>query len=592
MPKTNNFPGRVSDGWTALASGCNSGIAPNLILPTQYAFGINTACRGGWLHPRPGWKKITLDFQDDADAQTAFESTLFQEMGGYQLDSGAASIISMQGGRQFQILIDYDNEFLVNEITIAGDPNAPNLPMAWSCQAENYFILQDGQSKCFIFDGASARRALPNQIPVGNQITYYKGRIWVAQGREYVAGNQVFDPSGGGNKSIDYRDSVLWFTENKFLAGGGAFAVPVQSGDITGFKPVASANPQQSDGQGELVVMTLTNAFATNVPNDRIAWQNTVYPLQRVLQLSSGGYSQDSIINVNEDLFYRTQRGISTVAYTVRNQGQWGNRPLSTEMNRILAYDSESFLPYCRGCQFDNRMLMTASPGFSQNHGVYWRCLVPLDFYPISSMSQTSPPAWDGIWTGLRFLKVITVQHFGVERCFAFALNQFDKIELWELTKSDKEDNDGETRRINWSVESRAMNFKNPFDFKELMSSDLYFDEVSGEVNFRAFYRPDSYGCWIPWEEWDACAKTSFCPDDFGTCPTLPNFKSQYRTQRQLRQPADTFDPIQAQGALHRTFFELQVRFEIDGYCRMKQMRLNSIYKPDLPEMEQYIGGT
>lgn len=580
-PRT--FPGRLSDGWLALAGGTNSGVAPNLIQPTQDSFAINVQHRGGWPKPRPGFAKITLNFQDDESAEIGFQNLLFQEVGGYQNDAGAASLIAMIGGRQFQIIIDSDREFLVNEITIPGDLNNPTLPLAWSVQAENYFIIQDGQSKPFIFDGASSRRALPLQIPVGNQMAYYQGRIWVANGRNYVAGNQVFDPSGKGTAALQYRDSMLWFTENQFLAGGGAFSVPNQSGNITGFKPIASVNTAL--GQGELIVTTLTNAFATTVPTDRLLWQNTTYPVQRMIQLSQGAYSQDSLVNSGEDIYYRTQYGISSIAYAVRNQGQTGSRVLSSEMDRILKQDPESFLPYCRGTRFDNRVLMTSSPGLSRDHGVYWRCLLPLDFFPISSMGQSSPPAWDGIWTGINFLKLVTVQHYGVERCFALALNEANQIELWELTKHDQNDNDGTVRRITWSMESRAMSFGNAFDMKELMSSDLYFDEVSGTVNFTAQYRPDGYPCWVDWETWDACATTQQC-DWTGACTTLPNFKPQYRPQRQLKQPEDAF---QAQNKkLFRTFFELQVRLQMVGYCRMKQMRLNAINKPDLPEMEQF----
>lgn len=585
---TRTFPGRISDGWLSTPQGCNSGVAPNLILPTQYAFAINTACRGGWIKPRGGWVKCTLDWQGETEAETAFKNLLFQEMSGYMNDAGAAFLMSSIGGRQFKIDIDNDRNFLASEITLAGDLNNPTFQIAWSVQAENFWILQDGQSLPLIWDGASLRRAIPalRQVPVGNQMAYYDNRLWVAKGREYVAGNQAFDQSGKGSSAVNYRDSMLFFTENVFLAGGGAFQVPVQSGNITGFKIIASANTAL--GQGELIVTTTSKAFATRVPSDRLLWQNTTYPIQRVLQLTRGAYSQDCLVNVNEDIFCRTKNGVSSIMFTVRNQGQWGSRVLSTEMDRIFSQDPEDFLSFCRGCEFDNRLLMTASPGLSRGHGVYWNCLVPLDFFPISSMGQTSPPAWDGIWTGLRFLKMVTVQHYGVERCFAFVLNQFDKIELWELTKDEKEDNDGEARPITWSMESRSMNFGNAFDMKELMSSDLYFDEVNGSVNFTAQYRPDGYPCWIDWETWDACATTQQC-DWTGACTTLANYKPQYRPQRQLKQPADTFQPAPS-NKLFRTFFELQVRLQMVGYARMKQMRINAINKPDLPEMEQGRG--
>lgn len=586
-----NFPGRVSDGWLSLQGGTNSGVAPNLILPNQYAWAVNAVCRGGWMRPRPGYRKITLNWTDeegviDTDAEAAFKSALFQAGDGYIADDGGAQLMAAIGGRQFTIGVSTTGStFNAREITIPGDENPPNRPMAWSIQVQNYWILQDGQSKPFIWNGTSAVRALENQIPVGSQMAYYGGRIWVAFGRDYVAGNIVFDPTSG-SASLGYRDSLLYFTDNTFLNEGGSFNVPVQSGDITGFKVVGTANTAL--GEGELVVFTLTNAFATSVPADRTQWKNTTAPLTRMIQLSSGAYSQDSIVNVNEDLFCRTTGGVTTVAYTVRNQGQWGNRLLSTEMDRIFRQDAEAFLPYCRGTQFDNRLLMTASPGFSQGHGTYWRFLAPLDFFPISSMSTTSPPAWDGIWTGLKFLKPVTVKHFGIERCFVFVLNQADEIEVWEITKDARADYDTESRPIKWAFESRALGFANPYVLKNLMSADLFFDEVYGAVEFRALYRPDGYPCWGSWEFWNACATTELCAEDFVACQTLPNFKPQYRPMRQLKQPTDEFsETIQM---MFRTFFELQIRMEITGYCRMKQMRVNAVLQPILPEMEQYRG--
>lgn len=590
--KPSTLPGRLSSGWFALNGGVSSGIAANLIQPNQMAWAINCACRGGWIHPRPGWTKISLNFDGDADAEAAFKNTLFQEASGYVKDSQAGSLISSHGGRQFIANLSNTDTFGVDEITIAGDPNAANLEMAWSCQAENFWILQNNQSKPFIYDGASSFRALPNQIPTGKQTTYWNGRIGVAKGRSYVFGNLVYDASGGGTAPNNYRDSILFFTENLFLAGGGAFNVPVQSGDITGFKPIPSTNPNQANGQGELIVFTTTNAFATNLPVDRLLWQNLQYPAQRVIQLTSGATSQDSIVNVNEDLFYRSLGGISSVAYTVRNQGQWGSRPLSNEMDRILSQDTVDYLAYARAVSFNNRVIMTSSPGISRGHGVFWRYLVPLDFFPISTMGQSSPPAWDGIWTGLNILKIVTVSHFTKERCFAYVLNEQEEIELWEMLPEQKHDFDGETkRRIEWAMESRSMNFGDGFDLKELMSSDFFFDEVSGEVDYSVYYKPDSYGCWIPWEDWSACAKSELCDSDLATLDcsaALPNYKAQYRPQQQLKQPADTFDTIPGQGKLLRTFFELQIRVESTGYSRMKQMRVNAVRKPDLPEMEQY----
>lgn len=562
-------PKRRSDGQLSCEGGVDSGRAPNLIAPNKVAWAVNTAFRGGWAFCRPAWRKVEMNFEDE-DIQTAFEEALFQTAEGYVADDGQGSLISMQGGRVFKTSIGKIS-FGVQEISISGDLNPSNLTQAWAIQAENYFIIQDGSSKPFIYNGGTAVRATETQIPVANQMTYYMGRIWYAKGSQYAAGDIVFGPSGSA--ALGYRDSILYNTENLFLAGGGAFGVPVQAGEITALKPIANLNTAL--GQGELIVFTQNAVFATVVPQRREDWKNTTEPLQRMIQLANGSFSQSSIVNVNEDLFYRSNDGVRSLAYAVRNAGQWGNTPISNEMDRILLRDPQAFLPFTSGVNFDNRLLMTCVPGYKQGRGTYFKALASLDFEPITSMVEKGAPAWEGIWTGLNILKIVTVLHEGVTRCFAYALNSEDQIELWELTGDEKFDWNGEEEvRIQWSQELRSMDFGSKFEMKQLFAGDLFFDRINGTVDFDVDFRPDSHPCWIDWDNWSECAKTQFCEDDFGTCPTLPNYQEQYRPKRQLVQPPDTFDATTKNK--YRNGFEFQVRLTMTGYARVKQIRINS----------------
>lgn len=573
-------PKRVSDGFLQLSAGVDQGRAPNIIGVNQVAFAINTTFRGGWPLPRPGLKKCPLTFASEEE-ETAFKTSLFQTAAPYR-EGNLASGISMQGGRIFQTHI---SDFSVQDISIKWEPdpvgnpgvfetdyNPANRQTAWAIQAENYWILQDGQSKPFIYNGASARRATEIEIPVGNQMVYYMGRIGVAKGREYVFGDIVYGPSG--SPSLNYRDSILKFTENTFLAEGGAFAVPMDAGEIVGLKPIANLNTAL--GQGPLVVFTDSGVFATVLPQDRFTWKTTTQPLQTMIQLETGGIAQDLLVNVNEDLYYRTDDGIQSLAYAVRNSGQPGNTPISNEVRDILAADAGAFLPFGSGVNFDDRMLMTVSPALSRGHGVYHRGLVVLDFDLVTGMQSKMPPAWEGMWTGLNFLKLFRVRHDKVKRCFAYVLNADNEIELWEITKDAKFDNNGtDDSRISWSFDSRSMDFGSKFDSNQLFAGDMFIDQVNGQVDIDLDYRPDGYPCWIDWDNWSECAKVSMCADDFtGACVTLPNYQAQYRPYHQMVQPADSFDPITKK--LHRIGYEMQFRMNMVGYCRVKQGRFNA----------------
>src|SRR5688572_13597250 len=156
---------------------------------------------------RPAWRKMAMTFES-TDTELAFKNALFQTGEPYITDQGQGSLISMQSGRVFRSSID-GTGFVIQEIPVPGAENPANLPMAWAIQAENYFIIQDGSTLPIIYNGASAVRSTENQIPVGRQMAYYMGRIWVAKGRDYLAGDIIFGPSG--SPELGRRDSILYF---------------------------------------------------------------------------------------------------------------------------------------------------------------------------------------------------------------------------------------------------------------------------------------------------------------------------------------------------------------------------------------------
>ncbi len=572
MPSSVQDPRRVSAGWLSLEAGVNQGVAPNLVPPNQSAFAVNTSFRGGWPTPRPAWIKRPLSFGDDPELEFAFKSGYFVTGAPYRSDSGLGSGISLHSGRFFKFNV---SDWSVQEITISGDPNPANMQRAWAIQAENFWLLQDGQSKVFCYNGGSSRRLGERELPVGKQMVYYQGRVGVFSGRRYVFGDIVYGPP-----TFTDRGTILNMTENTFINQGGAFAVPIDAGEIVGVKPIANLNTAL--GQGPLVVFTDSGVFATVLPQDRTQWQTTTQPIQTIIQTETGATGQDVLVNVNEDLYYRTDDGVQSLAYAVRNNGQPGNTPISNEVNGILSADAQDFLQYGSGINFDNRMLMTCSPAYSQGHGIYHRGLVALDFDLITGMREKLPPAWEGLWTGPNILKIFRVRHQKVMRCFAYVLNSNNEIEIWELTRDRLFDNDGtQDIRIVWGPESRSMDFGSKFDAKRLFAGDMFIDNVSGQVDITLQYRPDGHPCWLDWDSWSECAKVSLCAEDLVACQSLPNFRPQYRPYRQFVQPSDSFDPITKK--LYRVGYEMQFRLNITGSCRVKQTRFNAYQEQQPP---------
>lgn len=563
-------PKRRYDGYVTVEGGIDSNKSPSLINDNQFAWAVNTTMRGGYATCRPGFRKLALDF-DSLNVQARFENGRFQGASSYTSTRGEAFLVSQHGGRLFAINLNQANS--VSDISVPSDYNSSNQPKAWFQQAEYWLVVQDNQSKPILWDGSTSRRAVTGEVPVGGPMAYGKGRLWVAQGRSYVGGDLVWtdDALGAG--------SVINFTENTFIAEGGSFAVPSSSGSsITGM--AFAANIDTSLGDGDLLVFTNRDIFAFDAPIDRTVWKDLDYPVQRFALMDYGTFSHTSIARVNGDLFFRSQDGIRSFAYARRDFiARWGNTPISSEITRALQYDTEYWLYASSAVNFDNRLLMTVSPQYT-SHGVYHLGLASLDFDLISSMGTKYPPAWEGVWTGLHFLQLVKVVVSGVERCFAYSLNEFNVIEVWELTRSDSFDNNGVTDEpIEWSFETKNFDFAKAnqgaasaaMEQKRLDGADLWVDSMFGEVTCSAMYRPDNQPLWNEWCSWSDCADSEDCADGIN-CHVPTQLNPQVRVRVALTTPPDSPDTLN--GTFYRSGFEFQARITFTGKLVLRKMRL------------------
>lgn len=571
-----NLPSIIWDGFVSLERGIDSGRVPASLQRNQAAFAVNTTFRGGFPQSRPGWIKRQLSFPDtdgttDNDLWSAFQDGRFQGASYYDGITGESSLITSVGGRIYRIGVGLG--FPVHDITPT-TANSSRKPKAWFCQAEEFLIIQDKQSKAIVYDGSGTRRLeKDSELPVGGPMAYGMGRVWLGlpDGFSFIAGDIVYGDSGTATYGM--RDALLNVTENDFLNEGGYFAMPANSGGLRSLS--FTNNLDTSLGQGPLLAFTPNLVCSIQAPIDRTQWKDLTYPIQTVALDGYGALSDTGTVTVNGDVFYRATDGVRSFALARRDFGSWGNTPISAEMNRVLKFDAEWMLDYNSCVVFDNRLLITVSPYLVQGHGVPHRGLAVMDFDILSRMYGKDQPAWEGIWTGLNILQLCKGRFNGVERCFAFVLNGANQVELWELSKDYPHDfgEDGDSPIV-WSPELGALDFQSPFGLKSLEYGEVFLDDIQGKVTTRAWFRPDGYAKWVEWHPgWDEEATDDMELGDT-TAPPEPT-RRQARGKMKLPQPKDVINTTENRPL--RQFFAMQTKFEFTGKARLRSVRLAAI---------------
>lgn len=566
------------DGFQVLNRGVHSGLAPNTLPTGQLAWAVNVTTRFGFPATRPGWRKRSISFEDSTD-QTNFETKLWQ--GGLAFEASDQLIASI-GGRIFSISTSTYNVADITPGAGAGsatdNPNRADLRRAWLVEANGFVVIQDGQDKPIIYDGAGARRSDPyagDEVPTGTVMNFNSGRLWVASPdrKSFVAGDIAYGPSG--TTRYNRADAVLKFTENDFLNEGGSFTIPINSGKIQAMASLAQLDA--SDGQGPLQVFTDRAVFSVNAPFSREQWKNLQYPIQTVGLVDSGATGWTTPITVNGDIWYRAGDGIRSFrAGRQEFQSGWQNTPQSRELTRILDRDDETALRFASSGLHRNRLLMTVAPKRDWDHGTYHRGLAVLDFAPIGSIGSAANPVWDGVWSGLNILQLVSGIFEGQERTFAFVLSSSDKIELWELGDEPFDYNaDGVKSRIACRIETASYNWESGFDMRRLELGEVWYDQIEDRVEFDIDWRPDQEPCWQDWHTWESCAKIENCltaDSDTGCAGVPENLQPQYRQRVMFPVPQDDVDSINNKPYRHG--YEFQFKLSWTGAVRIKKMRL------------------
>jgi len=553
-----DFSGGVdSSRVRTIASAAN----PNGLQPNQLAWLANGTVREGCISPRHGWRYLAT-----------LPTDLLQDAFMYEPDFDFPYIMAQIGGRTYQVRVDTDNSVI--DVTAASGPNPATIAQSWMDQAEQFLVIQDDQSEPLVWDGTTLRRvsAMPNmapKIPTGSAMCYYMNRLWIAQGREWL-GSDIAPNFTSGTAGYNFRDAVLSVVENTYLSSLKRFIVPTVAGNIRAMK--FPTNIDTALGQGQLLIFTRKVIYSMNVVPTRAEWAALTEPLQRVAQTVFGTTSDRSVVQVNGDLFYQSTDGIRSFLQKSRDFNEYGNTPQSREVQRAIQFNDRSLLRFGTGVESDNRLLQSCLPEQSA-YGVIHKGVLPMNFDLVSTISRKLPPVWEGMWEGLDILKMLTGDFGGRFRTFAIALGRTSgQLELWEQVAGLQEDEGrlGEDR-ITWIIETPSYTWGSPLQFKQLDTLKLWVDRMFGKVDFKVYYRPDQYPCWVFWHQWQECAARDNCellsaaqPCDYPT----QDFCPQYHTPMTLPTPHFKCDQTNARPTT--LGYGFQFRIVIKGYCRVR----------------------
>ena len=559
---------QVADQMVSFQGGIDSGHQPRLLNPDRCVRSVNCSFRGGYLSSRPGFKKWFFRYPNPA-IQTAFEQGIFQGAAYYpDLIYFKPSIMVAVSGNIYQIQLQsgYANVYQLSYAGVALNPYAPRI---YFCVADKYLVAQDGMTAPVIYDGATFYTS--TTVPVGTLMAYGNGRLFVKINTRIVRAGDLIGTT---------PTAPLTFTETNYLAEGGDFGPPSFVGDITGmvFIPVQDT----ATGQGPLYMVGPGGAVSANVAIDRTQWQTSQF--QQVTLINNGALGDNSCVIMNGDLWYRAFDGWRSYRSARGQAGIWQQTALSNEVNHRIIDESTALLSYGSGIVTDNRLIATLMPQQGVN-GIYHLGMMVLDFFPISSIAVTpnlginvymqAYPAWNDMWTGINPYQLLQGGVGGEDKAFAL-VNENNRIQLYEITKSDPFDNFGsQDQPIQSSIETRAFTFQNDREEKRLYGGDVWFNNLKGDVQIKAFYRADEYPNWYPWHEGLIRSKyRTETGDVFGTFPLnyyQPNFEPRF----QLPTPAP-FDEETTSRKSYRGY-SFQLRLDITGCFTISRLRLHAL---------------
>jgi hypothetical protein len=496
-----------------LIGGQNQGKPAEMLGDRQYHKGVNITCRNGVVATRPGLTEVPMVGNDSAVSvirNERFQGAIYYRTSFHQYVAcafgGAVFLIEPTSNSVYDItsnVLTDDDPIDVYE-SIRMDSDAERL---YFCAAEGYCVVQDGTSTPLIIqdtvDGPSCRTAFnADEIPAGTVMAYGYGRISVKTApREFEVGSIY--------KTATPEDIFDFGTETQYVAGGGAMTLPDDLGHIVGMKFAKTYGT--GPGVGLLHVFCEMGRATYDLTGSRTdSWNSN--QIRRIEAAEYGCTSHYSVVPFGQDLFFMTHQGLQTTSLASEEARSFHRATvLATEYLDGSIQDEIEYLPFVSACRYDNRLLFTfygdeyevRNASGAAATATCFKGIVSLDLSVkegVESLGANLPMVFDGVWTGMRPLGLVSGVFDNEERCFVFGCpGGYNRI--FELGRTDGKDGSisGE-QDIECKLYSKSMSFVAldgefprpvPYYLKQLQEGNFWVHEYTGKPSIDLYVAHD-----------------------------------------------------------------------------------------------------
>jgi hypothetical protein len=492
----------VQEKFLSFIGGQNQSVHPSFVQVGEYASGVNLSSRTGLAHTRPKFV--------EHPSSASLSAGKFQGAGVYHL-SGQDRLVYGIAGKIYTLKLEDDS---ITDHGLVFDPTA--MDRFYFCQADRYMVVQDGDASTshalanwpLILDNLATvdQSALADhqRLPKGAAMAYGHGRLFVAV--DYVYSPSTATPPNAVSVNVGRvgfvagdiikahsPEDVIQFTSEEYLNEGGRIPLSTEAGKITAM--AFQKNVPSGTGEGPLIVSAEHGMSAFQVNALREEWNKIDLGQVLFLERGLGASSANSFVNLNADIIYRSFDGIRMMSTTVADAQASGysNRTVSGEVRTFLESDDNNSLLLSSAAIAGHRLLMTCEPDTPNKT---FKGLISLDLEPVSSIKGNTNPLYDGVWTGLHVQQVLSAAYNGKQTHFIFALDESGGNRLFYIV--DNQDDDEGSNRPPVRIYTGQKFFKDPWRMKFLRYAEFWFDDIQGQVDIQAYYKPDGYPFWCP----------------------------------------------------------------------------------------------